>query len=648
LDLEDLASGRGGAMNELVKRGDIAVPILQQLTTNSFENHHRLDAVWALTQIKSDVARQAIRSLVRPNPPRNISRSDVVRYDYDFDPPVVKAALHSIALHRDKLAFEALTNFVTWAPNDLRRMAAEALGRIGDARAIPVLLKATAQPDFQARKSLVSLNPIEPVLQHSITFALVEIGDARATALGLNSENELAQRAALIALDQMSGGNLQPDQVTPLLSSSDVLLKQTASWIVSHHPDWGDALAGYLSKRLSGSTANDSDAPELQRQLADFARHASVQNVLAAVTADNSAPQANRLITLRAMSAARPKETPTNWPPALAKVVASSDLDVQREAVLAARNLNYHGVELTTALHALLASENTPADIRLNAFAAIKGLGRLSRPAFEFLRSQLDSTNAVATRLLAAEVLGRPPLTPNEMNDLTKTARTAGPLELPKLLAIFHRATNEYVGLNLIDALKQSPSASSLRVEILRPNLTNFPAIVRQRADELLASIHTDTAQEKARINELLESCKNGDVRRGQALFNSPKAACSSCHAIGYLGGNVGPDLTRIGQIRNERDLLEALVYPNASFVRSYEPMIVTTKAGEEYSGVLRKDSAEEVVLATGPNIEQRIARSEIADMRPGSVSVMPSGLADQLKKEELADLLAFLKATRW
>ena len=36
------------------------------------------------------------------------------------------------------------------------------------------------------------------------------------------------------------------------------------------------------------------------------------------------------------------------------------------------------------------------------------------------------------------------------------------------------------------------------------------------------------------------------------------------------------------------------------------------------------------------------------ADMRPGTVSVMPSGLADQLSKQEVADLLAFLKATRW
>ena len=33
--------------------------------------------------------------------------------------------------------------------------------------------------------------------------------------------------------------------------------------------------------------------------------------------------------------------------------------------------------------------------------------------------------------------------------------------------------------------------------------------------------------------------------------------------------------------------------------------------------------------------------------MQPGTISLMPQGLTDQLSRQELADLLAFLKATR-
>jgi len=178
--------------------------------------------------------------------------------------------------------------------------------------------------------------------------------------------------------------------------------------------------------------------------------------------------------------------------------------------------------------------------------------------------------------------------------------------------------------------------------------LAKYPENVREQAKDILASLNEDGAKQAAYIDSLLPKLKDGDVRRGQAIFNSTRAACSGCHAIGYLGGNLGPDLTKIGQVRTERDLLEAIVYPSASFVRSYEPFIVSTRGGDDFSGVLRKDAADEVILGTGPNADVRIARTDIEQMRPGKVSVMPQGLNEQLTQQELADLLAFLKATRW
>jgi putative heme-binding domain-containing protein len=74
----------------------------------------------------------------------------------------------------------------------------------------------------------------------------------------------------------------------------------------------------------------------------------------------------------------------------------------------------------------------------------------------------------------------------------------------------------------------------------------------------------------------------------------------------------------------------------------------VRTKSDEQVNGLVRKESADEIILATGPNTEVRIARSDILEMRPGTVSIMPAGLDEQLSRQELADLLAFLKATKW
>jgi putative heme-binding domain-containing protein len=170
---------------------------------------------------------------------------------------------------------------------------------------------------------------------------------------------------------------------------------------------------------------------------------------------------------------------------------------------------------------------------------------------------------------------------------------------------------------------------------------------VQNEVDALLATMGVDPAKQRAHLDELALALKDGDIRRGQALFNSAKAACSTCHMMGYVGGNLGPDLTRVGQIRTERDLLEAVVYPSASFVRNYEPILVTTKSGEIYQGNLREEGNDSLVLAIAPGSEVRLSRTDVAEIQPGSMSLMPQGLDQVLSKQELADLIAFLKGTR-
>jgi putative heme-binding domain-containing protein len=71
----------------------------------------------------------------------------------------------------------------------------------------------------------------------------------------------------------------------------------------------------------------------------------------------------------------------------------------------------------------------------------------------------------------------------------------------------------------------------------------------------------------------------------------------------------------------------------------------VSTRSGEAHTGIMRKDAADEVILATGPDSEQRIARTEITDIQPGPVSPMPPGMEAILSSQEITDLLAFLKS---
>jgi putative heme-binding domain-containing protein len=289
-----------------------------------------------------------------------------------------------------------------------------------------------------------------------------------------------------------------------------------------------------------------------------------------------------------------------------------------------------------------------PADLRLEALAAIPG-GRFTCDAeiFAMLRTALDPGRPPLQRHAASGVLARAALTEAQLMELAAMMRTVGPMEVSRVLAAFDRSRSESVGLELIAALRDSKALPGLRPDMIAPRLTNYPASVQAQGRTLLASLNTDAAKQSAHLESLAGALQGGDIRRGQAIFNSAKAACSACHAIGYLGGSIGPDLTRIGEIRTERDLLEAIVYPSASFVRSYEPMLVTTRSGEEFSGVVKGDTGDALVLATGVGVQTRIARADIVEQRPGTVSIMPQGLDGQLSRAELADLVAFLKGAR-
>jgi putative heme-binding domain-containing protein len=75
--------------------------------------------------------------------------------------------------------------------------------------------------------------------------------------------------------------------------------------------------------------------------------------------------------------------------------------------------------------------------------------------------------------------------------------------------------------------------------------------------------------------------------------------------------------------------------------------VLVDTADGDRQSGIVRRNDADEVVLVTGPTQEVHIPRSKVKEMRPGTVSVMPTGLDQQLTPQELGDLVAFLKACR-
>jgi putative membrane-bound dehydrogenase-like protein len=623
---------RDRAMHQLARHGAAAVPALAEAARVPPFTQLRRNAVWTLSRIDHADARAAVRAALD-----------------DRDESVRQVALHSVSLWCDRDAVPKLIETLSDGSFQNQRVAAEALGRIGDRTAVDALFSA------------VSRAGNDRFLEHSLTYALIEIADRAECEQRLRfSSHSREVRAAMIALDQMNGGGLDPKEITSWLTSNVPEFKETALWIARRHPEWGGELAGYLRERLASENLPESDRAELARQLSLFAKNPAIQELLAAALTDENIPLDGRVTAARAMQQAGVKELPKIWTNSLVEVLhrkGDPSVELIHHAVLAARSAppSKDGAEpLKFALFQTASGRSLDYPfLSLDALAAVPGgVSDLEPGLFGFLRDHLSPDTEVRARSAAADVLSKAKLKPDQLAALADSFKTAGPLEVDRLLAPFGQCSDEAVGLKLVATLKESPALTALRADSLKTHLAKFGAPVQEQAEQLYAAINVDLAKQKERLDELLASLtgpeiQTADIRRGQAVFMSQKAACASCHQFGYLGGKIGPDMTRIGGVRNERDLVESIAFPSASFVRSYEPMLVATKDGRIVSGNLKKDAPDEIELTINATETVRIARDDIDELRPGAVSVMPSGLDQQLTRQELADLIAFLKAAK-
>jgi putative membrane-bound dehydrogenase-like protein len=300
------------------------------------------------------------------------------------------------------------------------------------------------------------------------------------------------------------------------------------------------------------------------------------------------------------------------------------------------------------ALLAVARDANRSPDLRVDALsAAITRLNEVDLPLFDLLVASLDPSKPALLRAAAADAVGRATLDAPQLMRLTEALALAGPLELPKLLPAFARGGDAEVGAALVAALDRAPGAKGLRPAVVEETLAHYPPQVQQSAAPLIARLSATAAQQKARLDELERALSTGDPTRGRAMFFGARAVCSTCHTVENEGGHVGPNLTQIGAVRGQRDLLEAIVYPSATFARTFEPYIVKTRNGVVEAGVISRETADAVYLTTGPRLEKRFERSTIKDLRRSDISIMPQGLDTQLTPQEIADIVAFLNSLK-
>jgi putative heme-binding domain-containing protein len=89
------------------------------------------------------------------------------------------------------------------------------------------------------------------------------------------------------------------------------------------------------------------------------------------------------------------------------------------------------------------------------------------------------------------------------------------------------------------------------------------------------------------------------------------------------------------------------VIVPSASLARGYESHVFRTADGRTLTGLVVRETAESLFLRTSDQREIRLRRSDIEEQKPSELSIMPAGLENTMSRQELADLLAYLKSLK-
>jgi putative heme-binding domain-containing protein len=513
------------------------------------------------------------------------------------DPHIRAAGARVLSFWRDRVpgAADMLATLVQDEHPRVRMEAMRALAKIPTARSAELILAATEKPmdkylDYAAWLSINDL--ADPWIAAIKSGAWKSEGKEKQLAFGLNAVTpDLAASALPAVLPQ---GDLPRDGSGP--------------WIELISKAGG---AGELTRIFNQAIAGNFDTGATPRALAALAESARTRGV-----------------------------RPEGDLAAIEKLFANTAERARAEAIKLAGAWKLAG--LSPKLMEAARAKESPAAIRQAAFQsireiggsdAVKGLTELSGA-----KSELPIRQQAVVTLAALDLKSAAPLA---IDVLSATENENDAMTLWRQLLAIKGAAPAFAQALPKSGLPHTMAKTGLRVA--REGGRNEPNLVLA----LARSIETEEESKNLTPEELKELIanvsKNGDPARGESIYRRQELGCMSCHSIGGVGGKVGPDLTSIGASAQIDYLVESIQFPNRKVKEGYHATAIETKDDQELSGILVRETTDQLVIRDASNKEVSIAKNNIAKRTASTSSLMPAGLVDALSSAEQIDLYRFL-----
>jgi putative membrane-bound dehydrogenase-like protein len=315
----------------------------------------------------------------------------------------------------------------------------------------------------------------------------------------------------------------------------------------------------------------------------------------------------------------------------LRTLLASSSEKVQSAARSLARHLELRSLIAFAIKEA--SDGSRPTAVRERAIHSLGG-GAFSdvRPVFEqLLGSNLDP-ELLKTTLESLASFNEP-----EVSDLVIAHwKTFGPAVRKQALDVLlnHR-------LRVPALLKAVESGQIERGAFDLPRkeklLLNPDSNISSKALQLFR----DEQSDRSRILQTYRPAlgNDGNATRGKAVFEK---TCATCH-LARRGRQIGPDLSGVSS-RTKEQLLEDILNPSKSIQARYANYVIVTRDGKIHDGIIVSESPGTLTLRRSEGPDETFLRANVSEIRSSSVSLMPDGLEQDMSKQDISDLIAFLQ----
>ncbi len=607
---------RQEAQFALAKKKEEAIHALVDAAGRNSNQLARIHAIWALGQINTASALEPLVSLLK-----------------DADSEIRAQTAKVLGDHHFANAYDGLFKSLNDSNARVQFFAAMGLGKLGRKSAfagIVTLLRANGDKD--------------PYLRHAGVMALTSLADEETLAVVAKDSSASVRMGALLAMRR-----LKSPAIKSFLSDEDprVVLEAARAIYDVPIPEAMPALAGVAIRPDSGN-------PIARRVLNARFRLGSETNAatLASCATNTTMPESLRVEAVellgiwsnppvrdRIVGLYRPINPRGNeaavkaFGSVFAEVLQSGPDAVRVAAVQAATHLKLKDVDLFS----IATQTNFSPRVRVEALQAMRDQ-KNARLEKAIQLAQKDPSSVFRVAALRLETQSEPEHAVKELRKLLMEGGIRDKQNALEMLASVPGKSADGIVSRWLDKMLQGKAEKELQLDILDAAAKRSGRAFRNKLKEYEDSLSASDALAKYR-----PAFFGGNAAEGRKIFfERQEAACFRCHKIHGEGGDVGPELSGIGQRQTRDYILESIVFPNKQIAAGFDNVTVYLHNGNSYSGQVKSTNEAEMVINSPEDGLVKVARKEIKQQQRG-LSPMPNDLATILSQRDLRNLVEFL-----